>query len=118
MAKESDLKNLIIDAIKSNPSAKKKIDALKSGKFGNILQCYKESVDEFCPERDEFDKYERENFLLKDIVLNPGKTKDTLKSWAKSDIWHSIIDKTGKRPDDYDFEIKFHQVLDDLEENK
>jgi len=116
MAKESELKKLIMDTINSNPRAKKKMEALKSGKLGNILQCYKESVDEYCPEKTKLDKYTRENFLLKDIVFKPEKTKDTLTSWAKSDIWHSIIEKTGKRPDDYDFEIKFHQVLE--EENK
>jgi len=116
MGSASDLKKLIIEAINSNPRAKKKIEALRSGKLGNILQCYKESVDEYCPGETKLDKYTRKKFLLKDIVFKPEKTKDTLTSWLKSDVWHGTIEKTGKRPDYYEFEIKFHQVLE--EENK
>lgn len=110
----NDLKKLIIDSINANPNIREKVRVLKNNKLGDILQCYKESVDEYRPERTEFDKYVREKFLLNDIVFKPEKTKATLKFWAKTEIWHSIVGKTGKCPDEYDFNIKFHQVLDEF----
>jgi hypothetical protein len=118
MNKESDLKILIRDAVNFNPGIKKKIEALRSGRLGRILQCYKESVDEYWPERNEYDKYVREHYLLKNVLFKPEKTKTTLKSWAKSDIWQYVMKKTGKRPDEYEFEIKFHQVLEDFRESE
>lgn len=108
------LKKLIIAAINSSPSTRKKILVLKSRRLGDILQCYKEAVDKFCPGRDESEKYERENFLLKDIVSSPQKAKAALTTWAKSEAWQIIVEKTGKHPDEYEFEIKFQQILDEI----
>lgn len=121
MAKEIDLKNLIIDVLKSNPSAKKKFDALKKDNLGGILKCYKESNDEYVERYKNSGGYHKtceflNNVIREDITLRPEKTKGTLRSWLESDIWQDVQKKVRRTPDYCDFKIKFHEVLDDLEE--
>lgn len=126
MGKEIDLKKLIIDAIKFNPSAKKKFDALKKDKLSGILRCYKESNDEYIERYRSsvgYDKISKntgeylDNIIREDINLRPEKTKGTLRSWLESDVWQDVQKKVRRLPDYCDFKIKFHEALDDLEED-
>lgn len=125
MSKEDILKNLIIDAIKSNPSANKKFNALKSDKLGEILRCYKESNDEYVERYKSSGGYDKiskntgeylDSIIREDITLRPEKTKGTLRSWLESDVWQDVVKKVRQTPDYCDFKIKFHEALDDLEE--
>ena len=91
---EDTLKKLIREAINSNPRAKKKADALKSRKLGEILECYRDCCNEYANNLHESVRdYAKEKFLLRDILVKPERTRDTLKAWLRGEVWCDAVKK-------------------------
>lgn len=108
---KDDLKKFITDAIKSDSNIRQSLDVLKKNKTGSILNRYKEEY-----RRKTGGKEAKDDGCIRNTFISaPGNIKNALDAWVKTDIWNHVNKKTGKTPDEYDFNLSFHEVLDEIE---
>ena len=107
---DESLKNRIIKAIKSDAEARSTLEILNSGHLGAILRRYE---DEY--RRTTGKEVKDDHILTRVFAFNPQGIKKALQVWVSADIWRLLRDDDGKLSDEHDFNISFHEALDELE---
>src|SRR3989338_4867697 len=104
------MKQLIMNAVKSDEGLRKTLEILNASHMGAILRRYEELLLKKTGRRIESDY-----ILKKAFIESSWNIKCGLQVWVKSDIWNYVKREMGKQPDELEFTIILYEALDELQ---